>query len=122
MNLSRTFWGVLAAVLAATLVMVIQSARTPPPGHVNVPKLMGAIQRYQQQLRQAGTPIPLEVRLEELLAQGLLNPEDCSGFAGMKLTVNLHVNATNLQQVLVRARMSDGTEIVALNDGSVQQR
>jgi hypothetical protein len=35
--------------------------------------------------------------------------------------VTLGVDPQNLRQVLMRARLPDGTEIVALNDGSVQQ-
>ena len=62
-----------------------------------------------------------EVSLERLIAQGLLTSNDVSGFAGMKVSVTLGVDPQNLRQVLMRARLPDGTEIAALNDGSVQQ-
>ena len=40
----------------------------------------------------------------------------------MKVSVTLAVDPQNLRQVLMRARLPYGIEIVALNDGSVQVR
>jgi hypothetical protein len=120
MKPSRTFW-VLTAVLAIGVVvfLLLQSAATSP-GTVDVPKVIAAAKAYGEQLRTTGAAVPAEVSLNQLIASGLLRSNDVSGFSGMKVTVALGVDAQNLQQVLMRARLPDGTEIVALNDGSVQ--
>jgi hypothetical protein len=100
--------------------LLLQSAPTSP-GLVDVPKLMAAASAYAQQLTASGAAVPSEVSLERLIAQGLLRSNDVAGFTGMKVSVTLAVDPQNLGQVLMRARLPDGTEIVARNDGSVQQ-
>ena len=44
---------------------------------------------------------------------------DVNGFAGMEIT--LSADEARPQEVLIRAHLADGHEIVALADGSVQQ-
>jgi hypothetical protein len=122
MKPSRTFWVLLSSVLAigAVVFLLLQSAPTST-GLVDVPKLMAAAKAYAQQLKASGAGVPPEVSLERLIAQGLLTSNDVTGFAGMNVSVTLGVDPQNLRQVLMRARLPDGTEIAALNDGSVQQ-
>jgi hypothetical protein len=121
MKPSRSFWvlvGLVLAVVAASLLFII--SRPTPPGSVNVPKLMAAAKAYAEQLKSTDAAVPAEVSLDQLISRGLLSSNDVAGFAGMKVTVALAVDAQNPSQVLMRARQPNGEEIVALNDGSVQ--
>jgi len=64
---------------------------------------------------------PTTVALQDLLAKGLLTPADVSGFAGMDVTVSLTANEMHPTDILMRVRMQDGSQFVALTDGSVQE-
>lgn len=66
--------------------------------------------------------MPESVALDVLIRRGFLNSNDVSAFEGMDVAVSIAgADETRPQSVLARARMADGTEIVALGDGSVQQ-
>ena len=91
------------------------------PGHVNAAKLLTAAKTYADGLKGQGLPVPTLVSMKELISRGLLTEGDVRGFAGMEVTVSLTADGSRPQEVLVRARLPDGNEIVALADGSVQQ-
>jgi hypothetical protein len=92
-------------------------------GNVNGLRIVAAAKEYTASLEAKGLPIPKSVSLQELISRQLLSESDVSGFAGMAVTVNLAASEgeTRPQDVLIRARLSDGHEIAALADGSVQQ-
>ncbi len=113
--------GIITAVALGAAVLVLLYANHQAPGWVNARQVVAAAQQYGVQLKARGEVVPTEVPLEELLASGLLKPQDVQGFAGMKVTVALAVDPQKSQEVLLRARLPSGQEIVALNDGSVQQ-
>ena len=46
---------------------------------------------------------------------------DVSGFAGIKVSANLLADESRPQEILLRDRLPDGHEIVALGDGNVRQ-
>lgn len=123
MKLSRIAGMVLAVVLAVSVAGLILLASKPatPPGNINLPKLMEAVSAYREHLTRTGAPVPSEVSLDRLIAQGLLTSDDVSAFAGLQVTVPLATDPKNLQQVLMRVRMPDGQEIIAMNDGSGRQ-
>jgi hypothetical protein len=50
-----------------------------------------------------------------------LKREYVSAFDGMEVTVYLSVNDTAPNAILMRAQLTDGSQIVALADGSVQE-
>jgi hypothetical protein len=89
--------------------------------HVDAVKLVAAARTYAASFSEKGLPAPASVSVEKLVASGLLNEADVLGFRGMEVTVSLTDAGTRPQDVLVRARLADGHEIVALGDGSVQQ-
>ncbi|HWQ92812.1 MAG TPA: hypothetical protein VN673_14140 [Clostridia bacterium] len=66
-------------------------------------------------------PSPQPSPLQELIDRQLLTASDVSGFTGMQVTVTLSAESQNPQEILIRARLADGHEIVALADGSVHQ-
>jgi hypothetical protein len=112
---------IMAAVVLVTAWFIYDTFFGAPPGQVNAAKIMNAANAYAQGLKEQGKTVPAAVNLKELIAQGLLAPNDVSGFAGMDVTVSLVMDRSH-QDVLMRARLPDGQEIVAFTDGSVQQR
>lgn len=90
-------------------------------GHVNAARILAASRTYADGLRAQAAPVPATVSLQDLVDRGLLAEADVAGFAGLDLNVSLAVDETRPQEVLIRARLPDGQEVVALADGSVQQ-
>ncbi len=89
-------------------------------GKVDASKIVSAAWSYSGDLRIKGRPVPESVTLEELIKLGFLAESDVSGFAGMEVSVNLHADPKRPKDVLLRARLQDGTELVTLADGTVQ--
>lgn len=116
---------ILTALAVLALLIVAASffsgyTTSRDPGRVDGLKIVTATQAYADSLKAKGQPLPASVSLRELMTGGLLAEADVSGFAGMEVTFSLPRQATAPQAVLARARLADGAEIVALNDGSVQ--
>ena len=83
-------------------------------------KLFEAARAYSKDLRAHGTQEPIEVTLKELLAKGWLKADEVTSLAGLDVTIFPNVNESNPQATLIRVRLSDGSELDALGDGSVQ--
>ena len=116
----------LATIAVLTLLIVVWSmyyfvSSSRDLGHVDAPKIFAAAKSYAAGLTAQGARIPASVSLKVLIDRGLLTEADVRGFAGLEVSVSLSANESRPQEVLVRARLPDGREIVALADGSVQQ-
>jgi len=114
---------VIAVLTIAFLVgcMVYFASFNRQPGHVDALKILTAARTYTANLRAEGLPVPASVSLQELINRRLLTASDVSGFTGMEVTINLSADDTRPQDILIRAHLEDGQEIVTLADGSVQQ-
>ena len=110
---------IIAVFIVAIVTFFLTSNR--PVGQVNALKIVNATKLYTADLQARGLTVPPTVSLQDLIDRGMLDASDVSGFSGMEVTVNLSINDTNPQAVLIRARLPDGAEIVTLADGSVQQ-
>ena len=106
-------------IAAGGLFYVISSSRGSD--HVDVSKIFAAAQGYAQGLKAQGKPVPTTVPMKELIRGGLLTEEDVAGFNGMEVIVTLPQAAHRPQDVLIRARLPNGDEVVALADGSIQE-
>jgi hypothetical protein len=84
-------------------------------------KILSALKIYKNDLKRQGMEVPAWVSVKELITRGLLNEADVRGLSGINVSVSLSADESSPQDVLVRARLPDGHEIVALGDGSVQQ-
>ena len=86
-----------------------------------LPELAAAEERYLHDHAFPGQPLPASVTLQDLLGGGYISAGDVRSLDGADVT--FYPAATNLtpQSVVVRVRLSDGSQIVALADGSVQQ-
>ncbi len=113
----------VAVLLAVGAVLYLSDFSRSLPSKCDAPKVMAAVQTYKTQLKSKGVTLPDSVNLQTLIANGLLRSEDVSAFQGMNVTVTLNSpQALGPQDVLMRARLPDGTELVALTDGSVQEQ
>ena len=107
------------AIVVGSMVYIASSSRQP--GRVDALKILAATRTYTADLKARGVAIPASVSLQELINRRLLTTSDVSGFNGMDVTVNLSADDSHPQDILIRARLANGQEIVALADGSVQQ-
>ena len=107
------------AVFVGSMVYISFSSRQT--GHVDGVKILAATRTYTADLKGRGLTIPSTVSLQELINHHFLSASDVSGFNGMDVTVNLSADYSRPQDILIRARLTNGQEIVTLADGSVQQ-
>jgi len=118
---------VSGAVLLAVLVVVfiLLDVGTTPPARslaAGASKIVPAGPAYAKLLKTEGAPIPAFVNVKELVARGLLGQDDLKGLARMEVSVSTSAVDDGSRGVLIRARQADGTELVLLADGSVQER
>jgi hypothetical protein len=122
MNAKRNV--VVVAVTALLLLLgggVYLSQVNRPSGQVDASKIVVAAWSYAGALRAKGRPVPEFVTLRELIASGFLAESAVSGLAGTEVSVNLQADPKRPKDVLLRARLADGTEFITLADGTVQQ-
>ena len=110
----------IAVVLIAVIGAVFPFYR-PATSPVSATRIFAAGQKYAHDLRAQGLPVPATVSLPDLLANGLLTRADVSDFADKEVTVSLTADKMHPNEILMRVRMQDGSQIVALADGSVQE-
>jgi hypothetical protein len=97
---------------------VTQIQRSP-----NSLAILTAVKTYTRELKSRGQSIPAWVTVRELTDRRLLRAEEVGDFGGAEVFISLTAaDETKPSQVLMEARFNDGTKIVVLADGSVQQR
>jgi hypothetical protein len=110
----------VAALVTISICVTWFYLTQPVPAGVDGAKLIAAAEAYARDLRAHGQAMPESVELHDLLAKGWLQADDVKGFAGMEVTISLTVDESHPQDVMMRVRMQDGSEVVTLADGSVQ--
>ena len=116
--LQITAWAAGGFVLVVILYI---SSLNSKPDWFDGAKLMTALASYARDIKARGEKLPESVTLDELIRRGLLQPEDVSAFLGMKVVIPLGSNETDPQSILMDVTLPDGTKLVAMGDGSVQQ-
>jgi len=113
-------------LLLAVISLTLESywKRQQPVFH-DMTKLVTALRAFSRDQFIHGKGLPSTISLNDLVTAGYLSPEDVREFDGIELTFsNSAINsATNegAQQVMIHARLPDGTVLALLADGSVQQ-
>jgi hypothetical protein len=121
--MKRTISVIAVLILIVGLGNVLHQATSQQlSGHVDAVKLIQAAKVYAEIRKEQGLPVPNSVNLRELISSGLLTEADVLGFNGIQVDISIPNAEIGPQQVMVRARMADGYELVALGDGSVQSR
>ena len=121
---NRRIWIVLAgaAALMVAVALIDFSATDTGPAQQEYMVVMEAARLYSQDLRSRALPVPASVSLKELLEKGLVKEELVGGLSALDVTVSLATDEIDPTEVLMRVRLRDGSEIVAMGDGSVHQR
>jgi hypothetical protein len=65
--------------------------------------------------------MPSSVSIRDLVGSGYISAEEVRDFDGMDVTIYPMTSEAYPQSILIRVRMSDGVQIVAMADGSIQQ-
>lgn len=126
MNIKRV-WTIVAV---AALVMIVLGlnwldyvrTHSPHPSMTEYSAVMAAATEYSHRLKAQGLPVPASVSLPELIAEGVLRQSDVRSFDDLQVTISLKFDETRPQDSLMSVRFPDGGEVIALADGSVQQR
>jgi hypothetical protein len=109
-------FGVLLAALGLGIWLYLSP---PPPQPFNARRIFAAAQAFSRDCIAKLRSVPPSVSLRELIASGYLSAQDAQAFEGMDVTVSLLAD-TNAASVLLRAKLTDGTEMVVLTDGTVR--
>jgi hypothetical protein len=87
----------------------------------HLPNLVIAAQSYSRDHVSRGQPMPSSVSIRDLVGSGYISAEEVRDFDGMDVTIYPMTSEAYPQSILIRVRMSDGVQIVAMADGSIQQ-
>jgi hypothetical protein len=117
--------GVLAALVVAYIVSIIPNFRHRAEWKRTVAALQSlphdrmdtAVQAFKRDRKTTESA----VSLRELVSAGYLRAEDIRGLEEQDVTISLSAEETSPQMVWIRVRASDGSDIVALADGSIQK-
>jgi len=112
--------GLLAAAIVVMIFVLPLSVRQKQEPD-RFARILFAASTYAAELKAQGLPVPASVSLKDLISRKLMTKAEAGAFAGLEVTVNLAVDESRPGEVLVRAVMPDGRELLALTDGSVQQ-
>jgi hypothetical protein len=85
-----------------------------------LPTLAAAVKRYSHDQIWRGRTLTPTVPIQDLVDGGYLFPGEARDLAGVDLTFYPVPNESDPKAVLVRLKSSDGSELDALADGSVQ--
>jgi hypothetical protein len=86
----------------------------------SLPTLAAAVKRYSHDQIWRGRTPPPTVGTQDLVEGGYLFAGDARGLVDKNITFYFVSNENDPKAVLVRVKLSDGSEVDALADGSVQ--
>jgi|SRR6476620_6309137 hypothetical protein len=108
-------------VLVIGITLALQSYYEHKQPTFNASKLIPAMQAFARDRVAQGQALPATVSLSDLVAGGYFSFDDVSVFRGADVTFYLGVDLKSPKSILARARMPDGSELVMLADGSLQE-
>jgi hypothetical protein len=109
----------LLVVVAAYVSWLLISRWQHEQTFKSLPKLAAAMRSYSHDQISHGRPVPSSVTVQDLVSGGYISAGEVRDLGGADVTFYPTVSESDPQAVLVRVRMSDGSQIVALADGSV---
>jgi len=86
----------------------------------SLPTYASAVKRYSHDQTWRGRTLPATVTAQDLVEGGYLSGADAHDVADKNITFYPTTDETNPAAILVRVKMPDGSQVVALADGSVQ--
>ncbi len=111
----------ISAIAVAIVVCVALKICWPQkqPVFKDAPKLVSAMHAFAHDLTAKGRPLPATVSLRELVSGGYIAAGDVHAFDGMEVTISLHADEADPQDIVMQARMPDGSVVALIADGSV---
>ena len=109
------------AVATAVCLALIAYWQRPLPALQDGSKFISAVRAFTQEKLKNGQPMPDTLALWELVNSGFLAAEDARAFEGMEVTFYLTADLTRPKETVIRVRLPDGSQMVMLADGTVQQ-
>ena len=91
------------------------------PTFNGLPKIVAAVRSYSRDHISRGQPLPTSVRFQDLISSGYISTNDIHNIGVADATFYPTASNRDPKAVLVRVRMLDGSQIIALTDGSVQK-
>jgi hypothetical protein len=110
----------LLIVVAALASWLVISRWQHSQSFRSLPKLAAAMRSYSHDQVSHGRSLPSSVTLQDLVGGGYIPAAEVRDLGGADVTFYPTVSESDPQAVLVRVRMPDGSQTVALADGSVQ--
>ena len=123
MKARRLIVFIASAIAVAAVVSVALTAywRAKQPVFKDAPRLIAAMQAFSQDLKSRGRPLPPSVSLDELVRGGYLAASTVHAFDGMDVRVSTTATEDYPSEILISARLPDGSVVALLADGSVHQ-
>ena len=116
---------VIAALLAVYVISIVPNFRHRAEWRRTVAALRCVpVERFSTAARSFARDRKVSERavpLRSLLSAGYLRPEEVRDLEGKDVTISLTASETTPSDALIRVRASDGSDIVLLADGSIQQ-
>jgi len=86
-----------------------------------LPKIIAAVKSYSRDHISRGQPLPASLTFQELISSGYISTNDAHNIGVADATFYPTTSNRDPKAVLVRVRMLDGSQIIALTDGSIQK-
>ena len=109
------------AILAALSYVLESHWQQKQPVFQDAPKLVAALQAFSRDRFIHGLKMPPSVSLNDLVVGGYLSTNEIRAFEGIEVTISTEAKGTNSGNILIHARLPDGSVVALLGDGSVQQ-
>lgn len=118
--------GIRAALVGVVLLVVLLIALSSggdgsSPPMMDGRRLIAAAQAYANAAETNGLARPSSVKVEALVATGLLTGNEAKGFQGMDVTVYLFERPAKADDVVIEAALADGGKVVMHADGTVHE-
>jgi len=122
-SLKRIAIPVIAAGVAMLLggILYLRTQASHPSSH-DYNRVLAVARAYASELVAQGKPIPETVTLQELTALGRIGVREALAFKDLEVILRLKQGEAGPQEALMVVKFPDGPDVIALGDGSVQQR
>jgi len=113
--------GLGAGIMVAAGLLYLHVVSNGAQAKVDGAAIVFAAHALTTDLRARNQPVPNSIHLRQLVALHYLKPEQIAAFEGLDATLFLTGDQSNPTTVLMRVRMTDGTDLVLFSNGSTQQ-
>ena len=107
--------GAVGIVLAAVLLLSRHEST------VDSERLIEAVRAFGLDHNARSTPLPPSVSLSELVERKFLRVADAKPFGPAEIRISLTSDESRPNQIVIEARLADGTRIASMSDGSIVQ-